>query len=774
MNIEKILSEMTLEEKASLCSGSDFWHTKALPRFDIEPMMLSDGPHGIRKTNREHTFTWMDAAPAKAVCFPAACATASSFDKALLEKMGKAIGDGCQAEDIAVLLGPGINIKRTPLCGRNFEYFSEDPYLAANQAIALINGVQSKGVGTSVKHFACNNQETRRMAVSANIDERTLFEIYLTAFEEVCTKAKPWTVMASYNRLNGTYTTQNKFLLKDVLRDKWGYEGLVMSDWGAVDEREKGVEATLDLQMPACHGKTDAIIVEKVRSGELDEKCVDACARRVLELYDKYKTNHVGGEYDPKEHHRLAREISAQCAVLLKNDDKLLPLDGKKKIAFVGAFAKNPRFQGGGSSHIDNTEVTSALDAVSEYTDVAFALGFEAESEKPDEALISEAVEVAKASDVVVIFAGLPESFEFEGGDRKHMDMPQCQNELIDRICEVNENVAIVLHNGSPFMMPWRNKVKAILEMYLGGQAVGGATCDLLFGKENPSGKLPETFPLRHCDTPAYLNEFGVGDNVDYTEGIFVGYRWYDKREMDVMFPFGFGLSYTEFEYSDITVSANEIKDTETVTVGVTIKNIGDCFGREAVQLYVSDPECSVPRPVKELFGYEKVALQPGESKKVFFRLDKRAFSYYNTQIHDWYVEDGRFDILIGSSSRDIRLTTSVYVSSTVHIPVKYTINNIIGDVTSFEEGKKILLDFIHSTAVHENKVPKEILEGLEPERAYTMFDDLSLRTTIDFIITDGITRESLQACLDKISDLANSDPDSLSHRTESFLQHHD
>lgn len=774
MNIEKILSEMTLEEKASLCSGADFWHTKGLKRFDIEPMMLSDGPHGMRKTNKKHCFTWAEDEKATAVCFPAACATACSFDRNLIERMGKALGDGCQEEDIAVLLGPGINIKRTPLCGRNFEYFSEDPYLAGNQATAFIKGVQSKGVGTSVKHFACNNQETRRMAVSANVDERTLHEIYLSAFEEVIKNGKPWTVMASYNKLNGTYTTQNEYLLKEILREKWGYDGLVMSDWGAVDEREEGIKATLDLQMPSYNGKSDRIIVDKVRSGELDEKLVDACARRVLELYDKYKTNHIGGTYDREEHHALAREIACQCAVLLKNDGKLLPLSADKKIAFIGAFAEKPRYQGGGSSHIVSTKYTSALEAVSEYCEVKFALGFEAESSEPDEALIAEAVALAKESDVAVIFAGLPESFEFEGGDRQHMDMPRCQNVLIEEVLKVNKNVAVVLHNGSPIIMPWADDVKAILEMYLGGQAVGGAACDLLFGKENPSGKLSETFPLRHCDTPAYLGEFGVGNNVWYNEGIFVGYRWYDKRQMDVRYPFGYGLSYTEFEYSDITVSSNELLDTDTLTVGVTIKNVGDRFGREAVQLYVSDVESSVPKPVKELFGYEKVALNPGESKKVFFRLDKRAFSYFNTDIHDWFVEDGSFDILIGSSSRDIRLSARVNVSSTTFIPVKYTINNIIGDVTCFEEGKKMLLDFIHGTAASEGKAPDWLKTEEDIERFYMMFDDLSLRITLDFIMTEGITRESLQACLDRITEVANDTPELLKQKRDSFLQHRD
>ncbi len=774
MNIEKILSEMTLEEKASLCSGSDFWHTKGLERFDIEPMMLSDGPHGMRKTNKDHCVTGAEDAKATAVCFPAACATACSFDRSLIEKMGKALGDGCQEEDIAVLLGPGINIKRTPLCGRNFEYFSEDPYLAGNQATAFIKGVQSKGVGTSVKHFACNNQETRRMAVSANVDERTLHEIYLSAFEEVIKNGKPWTVMASYNKLNGTYTTQNEYLLKNILRDKWGYEGLVMSDWGAVDEREEGIKATLDLQMPSCNCKTDRIIVEKVRSGELDEKLLDDCVRRNLELYDKYKTNHIGGTYDREEHHALAREIACQCAVLLKNDDKILPLSADKKIAFIGEFAQKPRYQGGGSSHIVSTKYTSAIEASEEYTKVSYAKGFGVEDTEPNDELIAEAVELAKSSDTVVVFAGLPESFEFEGGDRQHMDMPECQNKLIGELLKVNKNIVVVLHNGSPIIMPWADDVKGILEMYLGGQAVGGATCDLLFGKENPSGKLSETFPLRHCDTPAYLGEFGVGNEVTYSEGIFVGYRWYDKRQMDVRYPFGYGLSYTQFEYSDIAVSADELLDTDTLTVSCTIKNVGDCFGREAVQLYVSDVESTVPKAVKELFGYEKVALNPGESKKVFFKLDKRAFSYFNTEIHDWFVEDGAYDILIGSSSRDIRLSARVNVSSTVYIPVKFTINNIIGDVTSFPEGKKMLLEFVHGAATREGKIPKELADGEEIERVYTMFDDLSLRTTIDFTNTDYITRDTLQAFLDEVTRVANESPELLKQKGKSFLQHHD
>ncbi len=759
MNIDKILSEMTLEEKASLCSGSDFWRTQPLGRFDIEPIMLSDGPHGLRKTNRDHIPTGMNDATAKAVCFPAACATASSFDKTLLEKMGKAIGDECQAEDVAVLLGPGINIKRSPLCGRNFEYFSEDPYLASHQAAALIKGVQSKGVGTSVKHFACNNQETRRMSVSANVDERTLNEIYLSAFEHVVKDAKPWTVMSSYNRLNGEYTSQCKLLLTDKLRNDWGFKGLVMSDWGAVDERVKGVEAGLDLQMPSCHGKSDAEIVDAVRSGLLDEKLVDKCARNVLTLYDKYKTNHKGGIFAAEAHHKLAREIASQCAVLLKNEGSILPLDKSKKICFIGAFAKTPRFQGGGSSHIDCTEITSALDAAGEFYDnMPFAMGFEAESSMPDDKLINEAVDLAAESDIAVIFAGLPDSFEYEGGDRHHMKMPESQLRLIDKVSKANKNTVVVLHNGSPMEMPWVGKVKGILEMYLAGQNCGGAACDLLFGKVNPSGKLAETFPLRHEDTPAYLSEFGEGDNVNYTEGIYVGYRWYDKRNMDVLFPFGFGLSYTTFEYSDIRVSADEINADDTLTVCVTVKNTGKVFGKEAVQLYVADNHSSVHRPVRELKGYEKVSLDAGESKKVYFKLDRRSFSYYNDKVHKWVLEDGRFDIEIGSSSRDIRQSAFVYINGGDKLPLKFTINSLLGDFMSYPPAKEILMDFVHSEAIAEGVTAGVCgIDDLPPEECQ-MFCDMSVRTTMDFLEGKRITREKLLAVIERINEIASKE----------------
>ncbi|MBR6336437.1 MAG: glycoside hydrolase family 3 C-terminal domain-containing protein, partial [Ruminococcus sp.] len=631
--IQEIIKKLTLEEKASLCSGADFWHTKAVEGKDIPVIMMSDGPHGLRKMTDTGDSI-------KAVCFPAACALACSYDRELVQDMGKALGNECQSEGVAVLLGPGANIKRSPLCGRNFEYFSEDPFLASQMAAAHIKGVQSMGVGSSLKHFAANNQETRRLSVSAEIDERAFREIYLSAFEYAVKEAKPQTVMCSYNKIGGEYSSQNKRLLTDILREEWGFDGLVVSDWGAVDDRPKGVAAGLDLEMPGSMGKNDKRIVEAVKNGELDEADLNKAVARVLDLVFKGDENRqYAAKWDKDKDRALARRIASECIVLLKNDKKILPLDTKKKIAFIGEFADKPRFQGGGSSHINTEQTLSALKASEEFAEVSYAQGYITSEDRTDEALLGEAVTLAEQCDVAVIFAGLPDAFESEGFDRSHMRMPACQLELIERVSEVCKNTVVVLHNGAPIEMPFAGKVKGIVECYLGGEMVGGAVCDVLFGKVNPSGKLAETFPIKLSDNPSYLNFPGEGDRVEYREGIFVGYRYYDKKEMPVLFPFGHGLSYTEFEYSDITLSADEIKDTDILTVTVTVKNTGKRDGKETVQLYVSDSHSSAARPIKELKGFEKVTLKAGQSKKVVFKLDKRAFAYYNTGINDWYVE---------------------------------------------------------------------------------------------------------------------------------------
>ncbi len=701
MDIKQLLSKLTIEEKASLLSGADFWHTKAVERLGIPQMMVSDGPNGLRKQRVDDEEAGVNQS-IESVCFPSACALACSFDRDLLFRLGQALGNECQAENVGVILGPGTNIKRSPLCGRNFEYFSEDPFLASNMAASHIKGVKSRNVGSSLKHFAANNQENRRMSISVEIDERTLHEIYLASFEYAVREAQPATVMCSYNRVNGEYSSENKYLLTDVLRDKWGFEGMVVSDWGAVNDRVKGVAAGLDLEMPSSGGVNDKRIAEAVSNGTLPKADLDKSCGRVLKVVDDYlKGRDENAVWDKEADHALAAEIASQCMVLLKNDDRVLPLPRNRRIAFIGKFAKQPRFQGGGSAHINAFKVSDALSAAERYADVSYAQGYNTDDDVIDAGLISEAVELAKNSDIAVIFAGLTDLFESEGFDRKHMGMPECQNELIRRVAAVQPNTVVVLHNGSPVEMPWIENVKGVLEIYLSGQAVGEAVCDVLFGKVNPSGKLAETFPKKLSDNPSYLNYPGEGDTVKYSEGIFVGYRYYDKKEMEVLFPFGHGLSYTTFAYSDLKLYAKNITDRDSLTLSVTVKNTGHVAGREAVQLYVRDIESSVIRPVKELKGFEKIELAPGESKVIVFTLDRKAFAFYSEKTHDWFVESGDFEIMIGSSSRDIKLSSVIHVESHDRMPFVCTPNTTIGDVLAIPCGEKyvsaLISDYVNN-----------------------------------------------------------------------------
>ena len=684
-DLKKIIADMTLEEKASLCSGLDFWHTKGIERLGIPSIMVTDGPHGLRKQDEGVDHLGLNKA-VPATCFPSAVGLASTWNRELMNKVGVALGEECQAENVAVLLGPGANIKRSPLCGRNFEYFSEDPYLSSQMAAGHINGVQSQGVGTSLKHFAANNQEHRRMSVDVIVDERTLREIYLASFEGVVKEVQPWTVMCSYNKVNGEYASENNYLLNEVLKDEWGFEGFVVSDWGAVNERAVGLENGLELEMPSTMGVGDKKIVDAVNNGQLAEEKLDRAVERLLTIIfkavDNKKENAV---YSKDAHHLLAREAARESMVLLKNEDAILPLGKSGTVAVIGAFAQNPRYQGGGSSHITPTKLESILaeiDTVSgENTTVLYAQGYDLKSDEVDEALINEAKEVAAEVDTVVLFAGLPDRYESEGYDREHLRMPQNHIKLIEAVAEVNSNIVVVLCNGAPIEMPWLGQVKAVLEGYLGGQALGGAIADLLFGDANPSGKLAETFPKRLSDNPSFLNFPGEGDKVEYKEGIFVGYRYYDKKNMEPLFPFGYGLSYTTFEYSNLTIDQKKIKDTDTVSVTVTVKNTGNVAGKEIVQLYVRDVESSVIRPEKELKGFEKVELQPGEEKTVTYTLDKRSFAYYNEELKDWHVETGEFEILVGKSSRNIVLTETIHVQSTVTVPKLIHRNTTIDDL---------------------------------------------------------------------------------------------
>ena len=757
-DVKGIIREMTLEEKAGMCSGKDFWHLKGVERLGIPEVMVSDGPHGLRKQAAEADHLGLNES-IKAVCFPTACATACSFDRDLLEKMGERIGDECQAEDLSVILGPAVNIKRSPLCGRNFEYFSEDPYLASQMAAAHIKGVQSKNVGTSIKHFAANNQEHRRMSCSSEVDERTLREIYLAAFETAIKEAKPDTVMCSYNRINGEFASENHWLLTEVLRDEWGFDGYVMSDWGAVNDRVKGLKAGLELEMPASGGTTDKEIVEAVKNGELDEAVLDRAVERILNIVFKFVDNRQEGKFDKEEDHKLAAKIEAESMVLLKNEGVLpLPTQGKK-IAFIGKFAEAPRFQGGGSSHINSFKITGALEAVKEVAQVTYAQGYDIKEDVIDQDMLNQAVETAKEADVAVIFAGLPDAFESEGYDRSHMRMPQCQNTLISEIAKVQENVVVVLHNGSPVEMPWADEVKGILEAYLGGQAVGQAEVDVLFGKANPCGKLAETIPYKLADNPSYLNFPGDGQTVAYKEGVFVGYRYYDTKEMPVRYPFGYGLSYTTFEYSDLQLSADKIKDTDTLKVTLKVKNTGDRAGKEIVQLYVADKTGAACRPVKELKNFVKVELQPQEEKTVEMELDKRSFAWYNTQIHDWYAASGEYEILAAASSRDIRIKKTVYVESTTELPIHVHMNTTIGELLENPRTKAVIEGMTDSLIQHmggssgDEEEESAASEAISKEMSLKMMENSPLRTLRSFM---GMSTEEIKELIEKLQAAAD------------------
>ena len=751
--IRELVAQMTLEEKAAMCSGADFWHTEAVERLGIPASMVSDGPHGLRKQDQEADHLGVNDS-IKAVCFPAGCGTAASFNRDLLRVMGETLGNECQAEGVSVILGPAVNIKRSPLCGRNFEYYSEDPLVASEIASALIQGVQSKNVGTSIKHFLANNQETRRLSSDSRVDERTLHEIYLAAFEGAVKKAKPWTVMCSYNKINGTYAAQNHQYLTETLREQWGFDGYVMSDWGAVNNRVEDLKAGLDLEMPTSLGANDKLIVGAVLSGELDESVVDAAVEHILNIVFRYEENRdKNAVFDKDKDHETARRVAEETIVLLKNEG-VLPLSEKQKVAFIGQYAKTPRYQGGGSSHINSHKITSALEAASGMDNIVYAQGFDDAQDKTDEKLLAEAVEAARSAQVAVIFAGLPDKYESEGFDRKHMAMPDYQNELIEKIAAVQPNTVVVLHNGSPVEMPWVDKVKGIVEAYLGGQAVGGAICDILFGRVNPSAKLPETFPIKLEDNPSYLSYIGEGDMVEYREGIFVGYRYYDKKKMDVLFPFGHGLSYTTFEYSNLIVDKEKLKDTDTLRVTVDVTNTGTMAGKEVVQLYVADKESTVIRPVKELRDFAKVELKPGETKTVTFTLDKRAFAYYSVKIHDWHVETGEFDILIGKSSRDIVLTKTVTVESTVKLPFVYTTDTTMGDVKKDPRAWKIVQESLAMGMIggQDDSHSEAAGEAISDEMANAGMLYSPLRGPVSF--GGHVTMADIQAIVDKLNAL--------------------
>ena len=759
--IQNLISQMTLEEKAGMCSGADFWNLKGIERLGIPKVMVTDGPHGIRKQAEEADHLGINESE-KAICFPAGCATASSFDRDLIRRQGELLGQECQAMNVSTILGPAMNIKRSPLCGRNFEYYSEDPYVSTEIAAALIEGVQSKNVGTSAKHFVANNQERRRMTNSSDADERTLREIYLASFEGAVKKAKPWTVMSSYNRINGEFVGDNKKYLTDILRKEWGFDGYVVSDWGAVNDRISSLAAGLDLEMPPGDYENDRLIVKAVQEGKLDESAVDQACERILNIIFRYTENRdEKAVFDYEKDHKAAAEIEAECMVLLKNENEILPLTSDKKIAFIGKYAKTPRYQGGGSSHINSWKVESALEAakeIQELANVTFAEGYQDEKDEVVEALQSEAVKAAAEADVAVLFLGLPDNFESEGYDRKHMNLPNCQNELVEKVLEVQKHVVVVLHNGSAVLMPWKDQVEGILEAYLGGEAVGKAVAEVLAGIKNPCGRLAETFPLRLEDTPCYLT-YGKGfDNAVYQEGVFVGYRYYTSRKMETAFPFGYGLSYTTFAYSDLQLDKKEMSDKEHVEVSVKVKNTGKCAGKTVVQLYVGAPETEVVRPVRELRGFEKIFLEAGEEKTVTFILGERAFAYWNTLIHDWYAEEGTYKVMIGENADQMCVGEEITVHPTKELPKTYSLNTCLGELMRDPKAQTVMAPFMQGMA--QNDAAMDMAEANENDQSgvvnqemmAAMMEGMPLRQLLSFV--PGIKREMLEQMVNALNQL--------------------
>ncbi|MCI1856529.1 MAG: glycoside hydrolase family 3 C-terminal domain-containing protein [Sporolactobacillus sp.] len=678
--ISSLINQLTLKEKAALISGKDFWFTEPIKRLGIKSIMMTDGPSGLRKQADDTDALGLNDS-VEAINFPSLALTAGSFDRELLEKLGRHLGIAAKANDVQVLLGPGVNIKRSPLAGRNFEYFSEDPRVTGELGTAYVKGVQSQGVGVSVKHFAANNRENQRFTVSSNIDERTLREIYLSAFEYIVKNTHPATIMCSYNAINGHLNSQNKRLLTDILRNEWDFRGLVMSDWGAVADRVVALKAGLDLEMPGKGQQSIDEILTAIEDGRLSEAQVDQAIRRVLSLVIRYSDHPAGKavQYDKNEQHDFARQVAEESMVLLKNTDQILPLQKTDKVGIIGELAAKPRYQGGGSSHVNAFKVTTPL-AIAKASPIEtdYAQGYSLENGDIDEGLASEAIKLAQSVDKVIFFAGVPEQDESEGFDKVSIDLPKNQNDLLRQIATVNPDIIVVLQNGSAVTMPWVDQVKGILETYLAGEAVGEATWNVLRGVVNPSGKLAETFPLRIEDTPAYGTFNASLDNENYREGIFVGYRYYDTKGLPVLFPFGYGLSYTEFKYQDLTVK--KIAD-QQVEVHFKVTNIGSRVGKETAQIYVANRTSRIEKPAKELCEFAKVTLEPGETKAVNVIVSRRAFSWYNKQTKAWEIDNGAYEILVGRSSAEIKLHQIIQLKGSSASQTKVDENTYFVDI---------------------------------------------------------------------------------------------
>ncbi|MEJ6950838.1 glycoside hydrolase family 3 C-terminal domain-containing protein [Natronospora cellulosivora (SeqCode)] len=779
-DINELLKELTLEEKASLCSGASRWSTKPIKRLEIPHLNLFDGPHGLRGLDKIDAF---DIPNKPGTCFPTASALASSWNRDLISEVANALAEEAIDHNVHVLLGPGTNIKRHPLGGRNFEYFSEDPYLAGEMAATYIQNVQKNGVGTSLKHFTANNQEHQRFSINAEISERALREIYLPAFEKAVKEAQPWTVMCAYNKINGTFGAENKYLLDEILRKEWGFQGIVVSDWWATHDRVKGILAGLDLEMPGSSPVNDKKIVDAVKDGSLDEKELDKAVKRILQLIEKVEENkeqfekninknNTGtdkiAELDYEKHHQLARKAAAESMVLLKNEDQLLPikLDESTSIAILGELAETPRYQGAGSSKVRPTKVSNALEEIEKYLkmkngkndfnlEIEYAKGYrlsEDDNKESEIDLLDEAKKLAAKMDRVIIFAGIPENVESEGYDRNDLEIPQKQVDLIKAILDVQPNTIVVLNNGAAIAMDqWIDKAHAVLEAWLPGQAGAEAVVDIIFGETNPSGKLAETFPVCLEDTPAFVNYPGEAGHVRYGEGIFVGYRYYDKKNIAPLFPFGHGLSYSVFEYSRLEIKkidASQIENKEVdkideneliAEIKCTVKNIGSVSGQEVVQLYIGQDKPTVMRPIKELKGFEKVQLEAGESKTVTFKLSYRDFAYYSTEREKWFAENDKYQIIIASSSRDIRLSEEFILDIAEEKALKLSSDTPAIDWLNDKQGRKIMEEVLSPEQI-------ELLES----REYVPISDKPIFRLHSFSKGE-ITAEQVAEILDKI-----------------------
>ncbi|MBB1080423.1 glycoside hydrolase family 3 C-terminal domain-containing protein [Limosilactobacillus sp. STM2_1] len=716
------VENLTLQEKADLVSGKDFWFTAKVPGVDA--MMMTDGPSGLRKQENTGDALGINDA-VDAVCFPSSALTACSFDDQMLYKLGEHLGIAANAEHIGVLLGPGVNIKRSPLAGRNFEYFSEEPLLAGRMGTAYVKGVQSKGVGVSVKHFAANNRENQRFTSSSNIDERTLREVYLAQFEQIVKEAHPATIMCSYNRLNGTLNSQNQRLLTDILRNEWGFEGLVMSDWGAVADHIAAIKAGLDLEMPGKGDVSTKEIINAVHSGMLEESTLNRSVLRVLKMAEKYgRQNQPRVKYDKAEQHAFARQMADDGIVLLKNAENLLPLNGTQSIAVIGELAKKPRYEGGGSSHVNAHKVVTPLEASPTGSD--YAAGYSLAGKEED---YEQAITLAKNKDVVVFFAGFPAEMETEGFDKQTINLPANQTALLSEILKVNPNVIVVLENGSAVAMPWADQVPAIVETYLAGEAVGEATWDILMGKVNPSGKLAESFPLRLEDNPTYGTFDANHDNENYYEGIFVGYRYYDLHNIPVRFPFGHGLSYTDFEYHNLKLK----EDSNSVHVTFEIQNTGDRTGKDVPQLYLGNRASRVEVPVWTLVDFIKVELQPGEEKAVTFELPRRAFSWYNATEKRWEADNGKYQIAVGHSSRELSLIADFELTIGIDPVGHITGDTYVGELMAMKSAK--VMD-----ALKNAKMLDTIKQSLATPDGAAIFNNIPIRS----LTMTGIKHEQI------------------------------